>query len=408
MSEENTELKKIKEQIKAVHEEFKKTNDESLTMEKVKGHIDPLVKDHVEKLNAKLDQLESTYESEIAKLKQSSGWGEAQAKAKDAEEAEIYADYFRNGLEGMKAENRDKLKAKGSEYRQKFNFSGNDADGGFTVRPDFSNRILMNVKENSPIRQIADVMTIGTNEYVDYYDESDVGYGWVGETAARPDTTTGEIDEIRIPVHEMYARPRITQNLVDDSAIDIEGWLQGKIADRFARAEGTAFVSGSGNKQPKGFLSYTAGTSFNTVEQVTTLASATYAFDDLISVTDKLLDPYKNNARWVMNKETRSTLRKLKDAENQYLWQPDNQGGIAALLLGYPVTIAVDMPAITNSSLSVAFGDFRRGYKIIDRQGIRVLRDPYTDKPFVIYYTTKRVGGGVQDFQAIKILKAKA
>jgi HK97 family phage major capsid protein len=408
MSEENEDLKKIKEQLKDVHSLFKKANDEALTLESVKGHVDPLVKESVDKINEKLESLESQYEAEIAKLKSSQGWKESEQNEINEKEVELYENYFRKGYNGLNREEQDELREVAEKHNQKASFSGNDADGGFTVRPDFSNRILQDVKENSPIRQIADVMTIGTNEFVDYYDESDVGYGWVSELDARGETTSPELDEFRIQVNEMYAMPLATQNLIDDSAINFESYLQGKIVDRFARAEGESFVSGDGSKKPKGFLSYGAGDGFNLVEQLTSASSGVYAFDDLIDITDALLDPYKPNARWVMNKETRSALRKLKDLDDQYLWQPDNQGGIASMLLGYPVTIAVDMPAVASSSLSIAFGDFRRGYKVIDRQGIRVLRDPYTSKGKIKYYVTKRVGGGVQDFQAIKIGKVKA
>lgn len=408
MSEENAVLKEVKEQIISVHESFKKINDEAITLEQVKNHVDPLVKGQVDTLSSKLDELEATYEKEIAKLKQGSGFSAKQDEEKLLKAKELYSKYFKKGVSSMSHEEHSEFLELTKGINQKFNFSGNDADGGFVVRPDFSNRINQDVKEDSPIRQIAETITIGTNEYVDYYDESDVGAGWVGETASRPKTSSPSLNELRIPVCEMYASPEATQNLIDDSFIDIEGWLQGKLVSKFARLEGSAFVSGDGSKKPKGFLSYNSGSTFNKLQQVTTAGSGVIAFDDLISVTDSLLDSFKTNARWVMNKETRSALRKLKDGENQYLWQPDNQGGIAASLLGYAVTIAVDMPAIGTNNLAVAFGDFRRGYKIVDRQGLRILRDPFTNKPFIKYYTTKRVGGGVQHFQAIKILKVSS
>ena len=341
-------------------------------------------------------------------MKQGSGFSEKENAEKLEKEQELYGKYFRKGIQSMSPAEQTEFLELTKGINQKFNFSGNDADGGFVVRPDFSNRINQDVKEDSPIRQIAETMTIGTNEFVDYYDESDVNAGWVGETASRPKTSSPSLNEIRIPVNEMYASPEATQNLIDDSFISIEDWLQGKLVSKFARLEGTAFVEGDGNKKPKGFLSYNAGSGFNKLQQITSAGSGVIAFDDLIDVTDALLDSFKSNARWVMNKETRSELRKLKDNDDQYLWQPDNQDGIASSLLGYGVTIAVDMPAIAGSALSIAFGDFRRGYKIVDRQGLRILRDPFTNKPFIKYYTTKRVGGGVQHFQAIKILKVQA
>jgi len=400
----DTELKEKFDSLGKMFEQYKAAQDECIKQEQLKGHVDPLLKEQEEKLNEKMGQLED----EIAKIKSSTGWKQAEKEQVEEKEAQAFEMYLKTGYDSLDLDSQNLIKSKAAELSKKYSFAGSDPKGGFLVRPTFSNRINQYVFENSPIRQIADVQTIGSSSWKDLYDESEVSSGWVGETQARPETTTPELNEVEIPVNEIYAKPKATQNLIDDAEVSIEQWLLSKVGDDFLREEGAAFVSGDAVKKPKGFLSYTAGDGFDKLEQFTSAASGAVGFDDLIDLVDLLLPQFESNARFVMSRGTRTALRKLKDQNDQYLWQPDNQGGIASLLLGYPVTIATDMPDIAGSALSIAFGDFRRGYKILDRQGVRVLRDPYTESGFIKYYTTKRVGGGVQHFQAIKLLKVKA
>lgn len=295
---------------------------------------------------------------------------------------------------------------------------GSDPDGGYLVPADTSGRIVSIQYETSPIRQIASVQMIGTDalEGIIDNDEADSG-GWVSETAARAETGTPTLGKWRIPVWEQYAKPRATQQLLDDANVDAEAWLAAKVADKLTRYENAAFVTGNGTGKPRGFTGYTtaatadsAGRAWGTLEHVLSGASADFAAsnpaDKLFDLIGAFKDHFLANARWVTRREVITKIRKFKEATtNAYIWQPGLQQGQPQVILGFPVTIAQDMPALGADSLSLAFGDFRAGYQIVDRTGIRVLRDPYSNKPYVEFYTTKRVGGGVVNFEAIKFLK---
>jgi HK97 family phage major capsid protein len=291
--------------------------------------------------------------------------------------------------------------------------AGSDPDGGFAVTPDMSGRITRLIQETSPVRQVANVATIGTDALEGVNDLNEATSGWIGETEARSETGAPQIGEWRIPVHEQYAEPRATQKLLDDAMFDIEGYLTGKIADRLARMENAAFVNGNGVKKPRGFLTYPAGTptssSFSVIEQLPSGKSADFADTDpgdaLINLVYALKAPYRERAVFMMKRATLAEVRKLKDGSGNYLWQPDFQMKTGGTLLGFNVTEAEDMPTIAANSLSIAFGDFGSGYQIVDRQGIRILRDSFTAKPYVKFYTTKRVGGDVVNFEAIKLMK---
>jgi len=293
---------------------------------------------------------------------------------------------------------------------------GSDPDGGYLVTPDTGGSIVTKVYESSPIRQIAAVQLISTDALEGINDLNEANAGWVAEQAARTATTSPQVGKWRIPVHEMYAMPEATQQLLDDSMVDIEAWLAGKVADKLARLEATAFVSGNGVGQPRGFLDYTtaatadATRAWGVLEHLATDTSASFGTDPngsdkLIELVHKLKEAYRNDARWVMNRAVLGATRRLKDTDGGYIWLPSMEAGQPSSLLGYPVTEAEDMPAIAANSLSIAFGNFRLGYQIVDRQGIRSLRDPFTNKPFVRFYTTRRVGGAVQNFEALKLLK---
>jgi HK97 family phage major capsid protein len=276
-----------------------------------------------------------------------------------------------------------------------------------------SGRIAQLVYETSSMRQVANVITIGTDALEGIHDLNEATSGWVGETEARSETTAPKIGEYRIPVHEQYAEPRATQKLLDDALFNVEEWLAGKIAERLARMENEAFVAGNGVKKPRGLLTYAAGMpgagTFNVIEQVISGGDGAFASldpgDALISLVYSLKSAYRENAHFMMKRSTLAEVRKLKDGADNYLWQPDfnmKQGGT---LVGFNVVEAEDMPTIANNSLSIGFGDFKAGYQIVDRQGVRILRDSFTAKPYVKFYTTKRVGGDVVNFEAIKLMK---
>jgi HK97 family phage major capsid protein len=315
---------------------------------------------------------------------------------------DAFATYARKGLDGL---DRDEVKALSV---------GGDATGGYVVNPDMSGRIVSKVFETSPMRAYASVQVISTDALEGLFDLDEASCGWVEETGSRTETDTPDLGKWRIPAHEMYANPRATQKVLDDAEIDIEGWLAGKVAEKFARTENAAFVSGTGVGQPRGFLTYSDGATLpGTIERVFTGASGAFAAapsggDVLIDALYGLKAQYRANATWFMNRATTKTVRKLKDSDGAYLWSPGIAAGQPASILGYPLAAFEDMPAVAAGSLSIAVGDMRAAYQIVDRVGIRTLRDPYSAKPFIQFYSTKRVGGDVVNFEALKLVSFSA
>ncbi|MBX9725761.1 MAG: phage major capsid protein, partial [Rickettsiales bacterium] len=284
---------------------------------------------------------------------------------------------------------------------------GTDANGGFLVPNQMADLIVSIVNESSPLRALATVETISSDSLDIIEDVTDMDAAWGDETTVRSaETTSSTLGRNTIDTFELYAQPQATQKLVDDSSINIEEWVARKVADKMARLEAAAFVGGNGTTQPKGILTYTAGTTFGQIQQINSGTSAVVTADSLVQLYFSLKDEYARNATFLMHRTTVQAVRLLKEATtNQYLWQPGLTAGTPNTLLGVPVALAADMPVAAASSLSVAVGDFKRGYLIVDRIGIRTLRDPFTSKPFVKFYTTKRVGGEVVNTDAIKILK---
>ncbi len=285
---------------------------------------------------------------------------------------------------------------------------GADPDGGWHVTPAVGGTITGVNFETSPMRAIANVENISTDAIEYPRDDDEASVGWVGEQEDRPATNTPMGGMQRIPVHELYAMPKATQKLLEDSAFDVESWLGRKIGDKFGRTEGGAFVNGNGVKKPRGFATYASGTftagGTGKIEQVPAAAGGSIAWDDLIKLMGSLKEFYLGGAVWLMQRSTVTALMLLKDGEERYIWQPNQQAGKPAVLLGYEVNQAADMDAVGAGKLPIAFGNFRMGYTIVDRVGISTLRDPYTAKPFVQFYTRKRVGGDVTNFEAIKLL----
>jgi HK97 family phage major capsid protein len=294
--------------------------------------------------------------------------------------------------------------------------ASSNPDGGFLVPPEIETQIGRRLIAISPIRSIAGTRTISSNVYRKPFMTTGPAVGWVGETDARAQTASPVLDERSFPAMELYAMPAATATLLEDSAVNIDEWLAQEVEQVFSAQEGTAFVSGDGNNKPKGFLSYsTVSNTSWTWGNIGYIASGTsgafpasnpsYVLVDLIY---SVKAGYRQNGVFVMNRKTQSAIRKFKDMTGNYLWQPPAIAGGKATLMTFPVIEAEDMPDIAVNSLSIAFGDFYRGYLVVDRAGVTVLRDPYTAKPYVLFYTTKRVGGGVQDFDAIKLMKFAA
>ena len=288
--------------------------------------------------------------------------------------------------------------------------TGNNPNGGYLLRPEYSSENITRLWETSPMRSIANVMTTSSSSMEFLIDDNEgISGGWVGEVENRSITGTPKLGTKTIYLHEQYAEPTISQTALDDIAIDLQQWLQNKNVDRFIRDENTSFVVGDSVKQPKGFTTYPATTTAydrGTIQQVNSGSSGNVTADGLKDLQNVLYQGYQSGAVWLMNRLTFGEVIKLKNSQNDYLLDFNSlKVGDTMTLLGKPVIFASDMPVSQADSLSVAYGDFRRGYTILDGIGVRVIRDPYTAKPYVKYYTTKRVGGDVTNYQAIKLLK---
>lgn len=301
---------------------------------------------------------------------------------------------------------------------------GSDSEGGYTVLPVLSSSMTKRLFDQSPMRRLARVETMQTGDtFEELTDLDDVGGTWVGEKQSRPATTTGSFGKLSIPLREIYALQPVTQRLLDDSSRDIGGWVTGKISDKFGRSEGSAFVSGDGVLQPRGFLTYDTDTvgdltrADNKLQYVKTgdasgfkalnAGTGVNPADCLIDLVYTLRAPYKQggNVGWLMNSTTASVIRKFKDADGNYIWQNAVAAGQPASLLGFPVELDEGMPDVGANNFPIAFGNWTLGYCIVDRPGLKMLLDPFTDKPNVLFYAYKRVGGGVANFDAIKLLK---
>jgi HK97 family phage major capsid protein len=382
--------------IGSAFEEFKKLNDKRIKELEQKGFETAETKAAVEKANAEIDRLNNEVKAAQAAV-QRAGSISTESKGENSEEKKLAKQAFR------------KFMSKGAEKltveEVKALSVGSDPDGGYLVLPEMASEIVKKVYESSPMRQLASVATISSDQLEIIEDLDEASAAWVGESAARSETDTPELKKIVIAVHELYAKPKATQKLLDDAMLNVEAWLAEKVADKFARTEATAFISGDGVGKPRGILSYAAGTSFQQIEQINSGSAAAITADGLIALSYALKGAYKAGAAFMMKRATVADVRKLKDQQNQYLWQPSLQLGQPDMLLGFPMYEADDMEAVGANKLPIAFGNFKAGYQIVDRFGIRVLRDPFSSKPNVEFYTTKRVGGDVKNFEAIKLLK---
>ena len=379
-------------------ENMQRVNDARLREIEKKGSADPLLMTQLERLNQTMDNqksrmnsLETAVSRPVKELKH--------YQTADAGVVSEYKNAFNEYIRKGNSQALDSMEIKSLSV-------GTDADGGYLVTPSLSQNIEKIVFESSPMRQLASVEEISTDTLEVVVDNDSMAAGWTTETGAVADTTTAQIDKRVIETHELYAQPKATQKLIDDAAVDIEAWIAEKVSEIFSRTENSAFINGTGIGQPTGILSYAAGTSWGQIEQIDSGSAGAVTADSLINLYYSLKDDYARNATFLMNRSVMQSVRLLKESStDQYIWQPGLADGAPDTLLGVPVMQAADMPTAAADSLSVAVGDFRRGYKVVDRVGIRILRDPFTDKPFVKFYTTKRVGGEVVNFEAIKLLK---
>lgn len=396
------ELKSKLDAISRAFDEMKTKNDEAVRETK-KGFEDVVRKEEIQRIEKSMDDGIEGLTREIAALKRiPSEKGETKTADQVAHQ-KAFVNYLRKGDIG----NLSDLESKALSV-------GSDPDGGYFVTPDVSGRMVEKIYETSNIRQIASVQVISTDKLEGREDLGEAGYEWSGETATRNTTDTPEIGKWSIEVFELSAKPKATQKLLDDAAVNVEQWLADKIVSVFQRAEETAFVTGSGVGRPKGITAYGtsaddgSGVTWGTVGHVVSGANGAFAgsnpIDAIYSLMGTLKNAYLPNARFLTRRSVITAMRKFKDSTGQYLWSPPT-AGVPESFAGFPVVRAEDMPALGTGSLSLYFGDFRAAYQIVDRTGIRTLRDPFSAKPFVEFYTTKRVGGGIVNFEALKAMK---
>jgi HK97 family phage major capsid protein len=403
-----TDPKALVAQIQAAFEELKTTNDAQL-----KSKVDDAVfSEKMAKINDNITALTTALEKAQADLAaaQLGAGGDDKISAEAREHAGVFNTWFRKGDRAIDADLRD-LEVKAKLTTQ------SDPDGGYLVPETMEAGIDRVLGKVSAIRGISRVINISGQTYKKLVNMGGATSGWVGEQSTRAETSTPTLREIAINVHELYAQPAATQTALDDAVFDIEAWLADEVSIEFAEQEGTAFVSGDGVSKPRGILSYTtvanAGYAWGKLGFIATGSSSGFIApsgsdlptDCLVDLYYALKSGYRNGATWLTSDKVLGTIRKLKDGDNNYIWAPPQGTADVPTILQKPVMTDDNMDALGANKYPVAFGDFNRAYTIVDRQGVRVLRDPYTSKPNVLFYTTKRVGGGVTNFEALKLLK---
>lgn len=399
MSNETKELHAaVMDAVKAMRD----NSDEMHAQDARLQDVESLLKEKDDRLQKEINRLEDELKRVEAEAKRTPQHGQDDGVKADPYH-QAFMKFLRKGEQVLTAAEHEALESKALSVNSQ-------PDGGYFVSPQMSARISTFQRETSPVRQVATVETISNADSLEgFYDGDEAGASWVAEEASRTETTTPEIGKWSIATHEIYAEPRATQKVLDDAARDLEGWLSEKVSDKFNRTENTAFVLGTGVGQPRGFMTFAAGTPAGTtrdvIQQINSGSASALTADGLITLVYTLKRAYRDGSTWAMNRASVAAVRKLKGSDNNYLWQPGLGGGQPSTLLGYGINEFEDMADIAANSLSVAFGNFRIAYTIVDRQGVRVLRDPYTAKPYVKLYTTKRVGGDVINFEAIVIQK---
>jgi len=399
------EVKAAVDNLVCGFEEFKHANDARIEDIKRRGQADTVLEEKVDRINADLTKMSRTVDGLVLAANRPGLNGEEPFNPDVLEHKQaFYNRFIRKGLD----DGLDALESKALTV-------GTDAEGGYAVPEELDRTIDRLLADVSPVRRVAKVVQIGTSQYKKLVNTGGTTSGWVGETDARSETTAPSFAEVAPALGEIYANPAATQAMLDDAFFNVEEWLAEELATEFAVQEGGAFITGDGVNKPKGFLTASVASAddsaraFGTLQYIATGVDGGFPSSDpadaLVDLIYALRAPYRDRATFMVNTNVLAQIRKFKDADGAYLWRPGLEAGQPATLLGYPVTEAADMPDLGSSSLSVAFGNFERGYTITDRMGTRILRDPFTNKPYVHFYTTKRVGGGVVNSEAIKLLK---
>jgi len=381
---------------------FRDENDQRLQDIEQRKSADVVTTEKVDRISEALDRQKRAIDEFVLKRARPALGRDGLNGVADLEHKEAFESYMRSGEE----QKLRTIETKDMSY-------GSNVDGGYVVPQTIEAEIGRRLAEISPIRAIASVRQVSGPTLRKPFTVTGPVASWAAETGSRTKTDSPVLDQLQFPTAELYAMPAATPSLLEDAVVDLDQWIVSEVETAFAEKEGDAFINGSGTNQPKGFLAYDQeDDSTRSWGEIGTLDTgedgafaATSPADKLLNLIYALKAGHRQNAHWVMNRKTQAMIRKMKDSEGNYLWQPPTSAGARAMLLGFPLVEAEDMPDVSAGATPIAFGDFKRGYLIVDRAGVRVLRDPYSAKPYVLFYTTKRVGGGIQDFDAIKLLK---
>lgn len=402
-----SELSEVLRQYGSAFEEYKKTNDARFEELKTGAGKAGELEEKLSRIEQELQVREKQLSEIEAKLNRPGLTGKSSEDPVKAEHKKAFDVFLRKGIDA------------GLEDLQKKAVQiGVSADGGYAVPEEMSREIYRQIEADSPMRQVCGVRHVGTEDIKQLVDLGGLTAGWVAETASRPATNTPQLAQVTPTFGEIYAMPAATQKAIDDIYFDVEGWLVDSVAPKFAKEENAAFTTGDGTNKPKGLLAATMAKTgdetraFGTFQYLSTgVASgmpATNPSDLLIDLITALKSRYYRKASFMMTRQTLAMVRKWKDNNNNYLWQPGLQSGEPNAILGFPYTYNDDMPEVGANALCIAFGDFREAYIILDRTGIILLRDPYTNKPYVNFYITKRVGNMILNSDAVKFIKCEA
>lgn len=389
--------KALIEQLNLAFAAFKDKHEEEL-----KSRVsDTVLSEHVDRINADMTRIEAALDKAMADIAAAQMGGGDQVR--DPEYTDQFRAYFRSGVESQRL---NEVKAAATKT---------DGEGGFLAPIEWDRTIGQKLKQVSRMREESSVQIISNAGFSKVFSDRATASGWVGEQAARPETATPTLASLSFPLGELYANPAASQGLIDDAEVDIEAWLAEEVALEFARQEGIAFLSGDGVNKPHGILTYVTGAAnaarhpFGAITVTNSgNASLLNSADAVLDLVYSLPEEFEANAKFFTNRLTAGAVRKLKATDGQYLWQPSVQAGQASTLAGAPVVHLPGMPVIGANAIAMLYGDMAETYQVVDRIGIRVLRDPYTRKPFVHFYTTKRVGGGVKNPEAMKALRIAA
>ncbi|KAK6049552.1 phage prohead protease, HK97 family [Cooperia oncophora] len=394
------DLWEVAQDLQQKFDDFKAKNDKRIdAIEQEKSKL----AEQVESLNGQISELEnlkSDLEAELAEVKRPAGGTKNKVAG---EHKEAFIGFMRKGREdGLRELERKALQV------------GNDEDGGYAIPEELDRTILTLLKDEVVMRQEATVITLGGSDYKKLVNLGGTKSGWVGETDTRPETATSKLGLIEPFMGEIYGNPQATQKMLDDAFFNVEDWINSELALEFAEQEEIAFTSGDGSKKPKGFLAYESTDEddktrkFGKLQHIASGAASGVTADAIIKLIYTLRKAHRSGAKFMMNNSSLFAIRLLKDNDGNYLWRPGIELGQPSSLAGYGIVENEQMPDIAADAKAIAFGNFKRGYTIVDRIGTRILRDPYTNKPFVGFYTTKRTGGMLVDSQAIKLMKIGA